>query len=159
MWIWYRVSWLWIFSYQLYISLHLSLSVVSNSLWPHGLQHARLPCPSTFRAYSNSCPLSWGYHPTISSSVVPFSSCLLSFPASGSFASGGQNIGVSASAIIIYINAFTLLWFLYFHCTFYVITVHLCSDNKKQMVGWVKTVNMCMWHVIWSVPAEIFHLN
>ena len=59
---------------------------MSNSLQPHGLQHARLPCPSpTPRAYSNSCPLSWWCPPTISSSVVPFSSCLQSFPASGSF--------------------------------------------------------------------------
>ena len=72
----------------------------------HGLQHARLPCPSpTPRVYSNSCPLSRRFHPTISSSVIPFSSCLQSFPASGSFqmsqffASGGQSIGASASAI------------------------------------------------------------
>ena len=63
-----------------------SLSVVSNLLWPHGLQHAMLPCPSPSPgACSNSCPLSWGCHPTISSSVVPFSSCLQSFPAPGSF--------------------------------------------------------------------------
>ena len=73
---------------------------------PHGLQHARLPCPSpTPGAYSNSCPLSRWCHPTISSSVVPFSSCPQSFPASGSFpmsqffTSGGQSIGVSASNI------------------------------------------------------------
>ena len=80
--------------------------VVSNSLWPLGLQHVRLPCPSpTPSAYSNSCPLSWWCHPNISSSVVPFSSCLQSCPASGSFltsqffASGGQSIGVSASVL------------------------------------------------------------
>ena len=72
---------------------------------PHGPQHARLPCPSlTPGAYSNSCPSSWWCHPTISSSVVPFSSCLQSFPASGSspmsqfFASGSQSIGVAVSA-------------------------------------------------------------
>ena len=59
---------------------------MSNSLWPHGLQHARLPCPPpTPRACSNSCPLSWWCHPNISSSVIPFSSHLQSFPASGSF--------------------------------------------------------------------------
>ena len=59
---------------------------MSNSLWPHGLQHARPPCPSpTPGAYSNSCPLSLWWHPTISSSVIPFSSYLQSFPASGSF--------------------------------------------------------------------------
>ena len=78
-------------------SVQFSCSVMSNSLWPHGLQHARPPCPSpTPRVYSNSCPLSWWWHSTISSSVVPFSSRLQSFPASGSFpksqlfTSGGQ---------------------------------------------------------------------
>ena len=84
---------------------------MSDSLWPHGLQHARLACPSpTPGACSNSCPSSWWYHPTISSSVVPFSSCLQSFPASGSFpmsqffASGGQSIGGSASASVLPMN-------------------------------------------------------
>ena len=67
-------------------SVHFSHSVMSYSLQPHGLQHARHPCPSpTPGVYSNSCPLSWWCHPTISSSVVPFSSHLQSFPASGSF--------------------------------------------------------------------------
>ena len=84
-------------------SVQFSSSVVSDSLQPHGLKHPRLPCPSpTPRAYSNPCPSSWWCHPTISSSVVPFSSCLPSFPASGSFpmsqffASGGQSIEASA---------------------------------------------------------------
>ena len=64
-------------------SVQFRCSVVSDSLWPHGLQQARPPCPSpTPRAYSNSCPSSWWCHPTISYSVVPFSSCLQSFPAS-----------------------------------------------------------------------------
>ena len=67
-------------------SVQFSHSVVSDSSWPHGLHHARLPCPSpTPEACSNSCPSSWWCHPIISSSVVPFSSCLQSFPASGSF--------------------------------------------------------------------------
>ena len=67
-------------------SVQFSCSVMSDSLQPHGLQHARLPCPSpTPWACSNSCPLSWWCHPTISSSVIPFSSHLQSFPASGSF--------------------------------------------------------------------------
>ena len=67
-------------------SAQFSHSVVSDSLQPHGLQHARLPCPSpTPGVYSNSCPLSWWCHPAISSSVVHFSSCLQSFPALGSF--------------------------------------------------------------------------
>ena len=83
----------------------------SHSLRPHGRQHTRLPCPSpTPRVYSNSCPLSQWCHPTISSSVIPFSSHLQSFPASGSFqmsqlfASGGQSIGVSASASVLPMN-------------------------------------------------------
>ena len=85
-----------------------SCSVMSNSLWPCGLQHARLPCPSpTPRACSNSCPLSQWCHPAISSSVFPFSSCLQSFPASGSFSmsqfctSGYQNIRASASESVL----------------------------------------------------------
>ena len=92
-------------------SVQFSRSVMSNSLWPHGLQHTRLPCPSpTPRACSDSCPSSWWCHPTISSSVIPFSSCLQSFPASGSFpvsqffASGGQNTGVSVSASVLPMN-------------------------------------------------------
>ena len=92
-------------------SVQFSCSVVSDSLWPHELQHARPPCPSpTPRFYSNSCPLSRWCHPTISSSVIPFSSCLQSFPASESFpvtqlfASGGQNTGVSASASVLPMN-------------------------------------------------------
>ena len=71
---------------NIWIYVQFSHSVVSDSLWPHRLQHARLPCPSpTLRACSNSCLSSRWYHPTISSSVVPFSFCLQSFPASGSF--------------------------------------------------------------------------
>ena len=97
-------------------SVQFSHSVVSNSLWLHGLQHARLPYLSpTPRAYSNSCLLSQWCHPTISSSVVPFSSCLQSFSASGSFqmsqffASSGQSIRVSASASVLPMN--TQDWF------------------------------------------------
>ena len=88
-----------------------SVTVVFDSLWPHGLQHASLPCPSPSpRACSNSCPLSQWCHPTISSSVVPFSSCLQSslasgtFPMSQFFTSGGQNIGASALASILPMN-------------------------------------------------------
>ena len=86
-------------------------SVVSDSLWPHGLQYTRLPFPSpTPEACSNSCPLSWWCHPTLSSSVVPVPSRLQSFPASGSFpmkqffTSGGQSIGGSASASVLLMN-------------------------------------------------------
>ena len=84
---------------------------MSDSLWSHGLQYTRLPCPSTTPgAYLNSCPLSQWCHPTISSSVVPFSSCLQAFPASGSFpvsqffTSGGQSLGVSASTSVLPVN-------------------------------------------------------
>ena len=70
----------------LYLSIQFSCSVMSNSLWPNGLKHARLPCPSsTIRACTNSSPLSQWFLPTISSSGIPFSSCPQSFPASGSF--------------------------------------------------------------------------
>ena len=89
---------------------------MSESLWPHGLQHTRLPCPSLSpQICSNSCPLNWWCHPTISSSVIPFSSYLQSFPASASFQmsqffpSGGQSIGVSASALVLPMNI--LDWF------------------------------------------------
>ena len=91
--------------------VQFSHSVVSDSLWPHELQHARPPCPSpTPGVYPNSCPLSQWCHPTNSSSVSPFSSCLQSFPTSGSFqmsqlfSSGGQNIGVSASTSVLPTN-------------------------------------------------------
>ena len=91
--------------------LLFSCSVMSNSLRPHGLHHTRLPCPSLSpRVCSNSCPLSWWCHPTISSSVVPFSSCLQYFPASPSFpmsllfASGVRSIGASASASVLPMN-------------------------------------------------------
>ena len=91
-----------------WLVLQFSHSVVSNSLRPHGLQHAKLPCPSPApRAYSNSCPSSWWCHPITSSAAVPSSSCLQSLRASGSlpmswlFTSGGQSIGASASASVL----------------------------------------------------------
>ena len=114
-----NISWLytWIYSRALnsvpLVSVspfQFSRSVVSDSLQPHGLQNARLPCPSpTPGVYSNSCPSSWWCHLTILSSVIPFS-CLQSFPASGSFqmsqffASGGQSIRVSALASVLPMN-------------------------------------------------------
>ena len=98
--------------------MQFTSSVVSDSLIPHGLQHASLPCPSpTPRVYSNSCSSSWWCHPTISSSVIPFSSCLQSFPASGSFqrsqffTSGDQSI--RALALVLPMNIqdwFPLEW-------------------------------------------------
>ena len=95
----------------LFSSVQFSHSVVSDSLQPHEPQHARPPCPSpTPGVYQNPCPSSWWCHPAISSSAVPFSSCLQSFPASGSipvsqlFAWGGQNIAVSASTSVLPMN-------------------------------------------------------
>ena len=107
--------WWYYFNHTLILPLQFSVqfSSVTQScltLQPHGLQHARLPCPSpTLRACSNSCSSSQWCHPTIWSSVIPFS-CLQSFPVSGSFpmsqvfASGGQSIGVSASASVLPMN-------------------------------------------------------
>ena len=102
------VTWL---RWCLYTSVQFSRSVLSDSLRPHGPQHTRPPSPSTTPGvYSSSCPLSQWCHPTISSSVVPFSSCPQSLPASGSFQmsqlfeSGSQNIGVTASASVLPMN-------------------------------------------------------
>ena len=103
-----KPSSLWFFDCSL---LLFSCSVVSNSLWPHELQHARPTCSSpTPGVHPKQCPSSWWCHPTISPSVVPFSSCPQSFPASGSFpvsqlfTSGGQSIGASASASVLPMN-------------------------------------------------------
>ena len=97
-------------------SVQFSQSVVSDSLRPHESQHARPPCPSPIPGvHPNSCPSSWWCHPTISPSVVPFSSCPQSFPALGSFpmnqvfASGRESIGVSASTSVLLMN--TQNWF------------------------------------------------
>ena len=102
--------WIWFLKY-VFSSIQFSLSVVSDSLPLHELRHTRPPCPSPAPGvYPNSCPLSRWCHPTISSSVIPFSSRLQSFPASGSFqmnhlfASGGQSIGVSASTSVLPMN-------------------------------------------------------
>ena len=103
-------SQVWFWNDGLVSSVQFSPSVMFHSLRPHGMQHTRLHCPSPPpRACSNSCPSSQWCHPTISSSVIPFS-CFQSFPASGSFqmrqffASGGQSIGVSASASVLPMN-------------------------------------------------------
>ena len=93
------------------VSVQFSRSVMSDSLWPHVSQHARPPCPSPIPGvYSNSCPSTWWCHPAISSSVIPFSSCPQSLPASRSFIAsplltwGRQSIGVSASASVLPMN-------------------------------------------------------
>ena len=112
-------SWGWLWDHITVRTVQFSHSVVSDSLRPHRLQHARPPClPPTPSACSNSCPLSRWCHPTILSSVIPFSSHPQSFQASGSFqlsqffASGGQSIGVSASASVLPIikDWFSLGW-------------------------------------------------
>ena len=106
----FQMLFVWHFIFQ-FSSVKFSHPVTSDSLRPHGLQHARPPCPSPIPGvYSDSCPLSPWCHPNISSSAVPFSSCPQSFPASGSFpmsrlfTSGGQSIGVSASASVLPMN-------------------------------------------------------
>ena len=98
-------------SHWIISSVQFSRSVMSNSLQPHESQHSRPPCPlPTPGVYPNPCPLSWWCHPTISSSVIPFSSCPQSFPASGSFpmsqlfVSGGQSTGVSPSTSVLPMN-------------------------------------------------------
>ena len=113
----YHFVYFFILNYKSQQTKHLayllfSLQVVSDSSWPHGLQHTRLPCLSTsLGVCTNSCPLNQWCHPTISSSVIPFSSCCQSFPASGSFpmsqffTSGGQSIGVSATASVLPVNS------------------------------------------------------
>ena len=107
----HHMAYFWlIYWYIQFSSVQLSHSVVSDSLRPHESQNARPPCPSpTPGVYSNSCPSSWWWHPAISSSVVPFSSCPHSLLASGSFPTsqlftGGQSIGVSASASVLPMN-------------------------------------------------------
>ena len=107
----YFLLWPNLFLYCFFISVQFSCWVMFISLWPHGLQYARLICPSpTPKACPNSCLSSWWRHPTISFSAVPFSSRLQSFPASGSFpmsqffASSGQSIGASASASVLPMN-------------------------------------------------------
>ena len=124
------------FMFNMFLFSH---SVVSNSLWPHGLQHTRLPCPSPSpKSCSNSCPLSWWCHPTISSSVL--FSCLWSFPESGSFlmswlfASGGQSIGISASASVLSINIqdwFPLGW-----------------------TGWISLLSKGLSRVFWNTTVQ-----
>ena len=116
---WWRsldISYLLCMINHLKASVQFSCLVMSHSLQPHKLQHTRPPCPSpTPGVHPNPCPLSRWCHPTIPSSVIPFSSCPQSFPASGSFqmsqfcSSGGQSIGVSASASVLPMN--TQDWF------------------------------------------------
>ena len=128
-----------------------SVAVVSNSLWPHGLQRTRLPCPSpTPGACSNSCPSSRWCHPTNSPSVIPFSSCLQSFPASGSFLRcqffwwGVENIGASASALVLPINIQDWL------------PLRLTGLISLQSKGLSKVYNTTVWkHQFFSPQASL----
>ena len=122
-------------------SVQFSRSVVSDSLWPHESQHARPACPSqTPRVYANSCPLSQWCHPAISSSVIPFSSCPQSLPASGSFpmiqlfASGGQITGVSASAPVLPMN--TQDW------------------SPSGWTGWISLQSKGLWRVFSNTTVQ-----
>ena len=157
---------------------------MSDSLQPHGLQHARLPCPSpTPRACSNSCPSSWWCQQTISPSVVPFSSCLQSFPASESFqmsqffTSGGQSIGVSASASVLNeysgFISFRVDWFdlLAVEGTLEILLQHhslktsiLCYSVffmvqlSHPYMTTVKTIALTRWTVVGKVMSLLFNM-
>ena len=118
---------------------------MSNSLWPHGLQHPRLPCPSlTPGAYSNSCPLSQWSHPTISSSVIPFSSRRQSIPESGFFpmsqffTSGGQSIGAPASVSVLPMNIQD--WF------------------PLELTGWISLQSKGLSRVFSSITVQKYQL-
>ena len=156
---------------------------MSDSLWPHGSQHSRPPCPlPTPVVYPNSCPLSQWCHLTISSSVVPFISCLQSFPASGSFqmsqlfASGGQSIGVSPSASVLPMNIqdwFPLGWtgwislifkglksLLQHHCSS--VSILWCSafftvqlSHPYMTTG--KTIALTRWTFVGKVVSLLFN--
>ena len=150
-------------------------SVMSDSLWSHGLQQARPPCPApTPRAYSNSCALSRWYHPTISSSVIPFSSCLQSFPASGSFpfsqffTSGGQSTGVSASVLPMNIQdwfplGLTGLISCLLPCYSSKASILQCSAffmvqlSHLYMTTW-KTIALTRWTFVGKVVSLLFNM-
>ena len=119
--VWGCTHHIYLFLYIQVSSVQFSRSFMSNSLQPHGMQHSRLPCPSpTPGACSNSCPLSQWFHRTISSYVIPFSSCLQNCPTSGSFpmsqlfTSGGQSIGVSALIFITYTYIYIYIYIFQF---------------------------------------------
>ena len=133
-----------------------SVSQLCLTLWPHGLQQARLPCPSSFpKVYLNSCSLSRWCHPTISSSVITFS-CLQSFLASGSFrmsqffTSGGQRIGVSASASVLPMNIQD--WFLLWHSAFFIVQL----SHPHMTTG--KTIDLARWTFVGRVMSLLFNI-
>ena len=137
-------------------SVQFSHSFVSDSLRPHGLQHARLPCPSpTPRAYSNSCPSTRQCHPSISSSVVPFSSCLHSLPASGAFqmnqlfTSGVQSIGASA-AVLPGLTSFRIGWF-------DLLAVQGTLKSPLQHYNWCQSINSLVLSLLYGLTLTSIH--
>ena len=165
-------------------SVQFSHSVMSDSLRPDGLQHTRSPCPSPNpRVYANSCPLSQWCHPTISSSVVPFSSCLQSFPASGSFqmsqlfVSGGQSTGVSASGSVLPMNIqdwFPLWWTGWISLLSKTLKSLLQHHSSEASILWCspffivqlsdpymttrKTISMTRWTFVGKVTSLLFNM-
>ena len=145
--------------------VQFSHSVVSDSLRPHEPQHAKPPCPSpTARVHPNPCPLSWWCHPTISSSVVPFSSCPQPFPASGCFqmsqlfASGGQSIGVSASTSVLPMNTqdwSPLGWTGLISLQPKGLSrVFFNTTVQRHPEAWA---NLLLWHVFLLVSSSFYH--
>ena len=142
--------------------IQFSHSVVPDSLWPHGLQHARLPCPSpTPGVHSNSCPLSRWCHPAISSSVVPFSSCLQSFPASGSFSSESVllirwpkywsfSFSISPSNEYSGLISFRMDWFA-------LLAVQGTLTSLLQHHGWFKGINSSALSFLYSPTLTSIH--
>ena len=142
-------------------SVQFSHSVVSDLLRPHEPQHARPPCPSpTPGVYPNPCPLSWRCHPTISSSVIPFSSCPQSFPTSESFqmsqffTSGGQSIGVSASTSVLPMNIqdwSPLGW------TCWISLQSKGLSRESFLTPQVKNINSSVLSFLYSPPLTSIH--
>ena len=131
-------------------------SVLSHPLWPQGQQHARLPCPSpTPGVYSNSCPLIQWCHPSVSSSVVPFSSCPQSFPASGSFpmsrlfTSGVQSIGASA-AVLPGLTSFRIGWF-------DLLAVQGTLKSPLQHYNWCQSINSLALSLLYGLTLTSVH--
>ena len=119
-----------------------------DSLWPHDLQHPRLPCPSpSLEICSNSCPLSQWCHPTISPSVAPFSSCPQSFPASGSFP-GGQSIEASASAISPSNEYSELGWLVWTSC---------CPRDSQESTPQFKSINTSALSLLYGPTFTSIH--
>ena len=153
----------------IWASFQVSLTIVSDSLRPCGLQHTRLPCPSpTLRAYSNPCPLSWWCHPTISSSVVPFSSRLESFPASGSFPMSQFFTSKASilrySVFFMHFGELKLVWFLRVAGSYSVSGIWLRKDSlfSSQFIqvttegGRVTSWSFQPTFWSWPAPAKSF---